>query len=69
MEFSDFSIECATHYEELPKTRKNYLTIMGYTRGVGGDNTWGAKVHEEYCINNENLNFSIKIFEINKGDE
>mgnify|MGYP002520457707 FL=1 len=69
MEYSDFAIECATHFEELTKTRKNYLTIMGYTRSVGGDNTWGAKVHEEYCINNENLNFSIKIFEINKGDE
>ena len=69
MEYSDFDIDNATHFEELSTTRKNYLTIMGYTRGIGGDNTWGAKVHEEYCIKNENLEFSIKISEFNKGEE
>lgn len=69
MEYSDFSIDTASHFDELPKTRKNYLTIMGYTRGIGGDNTWGAKVHEEYCIKNENLSFSIRLFEERKEDE
>ena len=69
MEYSDFMIENSSHYEELPKTRKNYLTLIGYSRGIGGDNSWGAKVHKEYCINNENLTFSIKIYEAKKGDE
>ncbi len=69
MEYSDFMIEDSSHYEELPKTRKNYLTLIGYSRGIGGDNSWGAKVHKEYCINNENLTFSIKLYEAKKGDE
>lgn len=46
--YSDFEIESATHVEELPKSNTNHLTICGFTRGVGGDDSWGSKVHEAF---------------------
>lgn len=51
--YSDFEIEQATHNEELPETTTNHLTICGYTRGVGGDDSWGSKVHEAYELKGE----------------
>lgn len=48
--YSDFSIECATHKEELPVPHAAHLTLCGFTRGVGGDDSWGAPVHTEYTL-------------------
>lgn len=48
--FSEFEIENANHVYELPKSTQNYLYILGFTRGVGGDDAWGAPVHSEYEI-------------------
>lgn len=53
LKYSDFEIENATHVEELPASQKNHLTICGFTRGVGGDDSWGAPVHEPYVIKSE----------------
>lgn len=50
LENSDFEIENATHLEELPDSGKNHLTICGFTRGVGGDDSWGSPVHEPYVL-------------------
>ncbi|WP_394526768.1 glycoside hydrolase family 2 TIM barrel-domain containing protein [Lacrimispora sp. JR3] len=46
-------LECATHREELPAVRNTVVTILGAMRGVGGDDSWGAPVHPEYCISGE----------------
>lgn len=46
--YDEFQIENANHKYELPKSRHNYLTVCGFTRGVGGDDAWGAPVHSEY---------------------
>lgn len=48
--YSDFSIECAAHKEELPAPHVAHLTLCGFTRGVGGDDSWGAPVHTEYTL-------------------
>lgn len=53
LENSDFEIENATHLEELPNSGKNHLTICGFTRGVGGDDSWGAQVHEPYVLKSD----------------
>lgn len=46
-------LENATHQEELPLKRKTVLCIMAAVRGVGGFDSWGQDVLEEYRINAE----------------
>lgn len=48
--YSDFEIETATHVDELPESTANHLTICGFTRGVGGDDSWGCPVHEPFVL-------------------
>jgi len=43
-------IEQATHHEELPPARRTVLCVYGAVRGVGGIDSWGADVEEEYHI-------------------
>ena len=55
MEFSalphtPFEIENAAHHHELPPFHHTVLRPAQMRRGVGGDNTWGAKTHPEYCL-------------------
>lgn len=60
--YSDFEIENANHIYELPQIHHNYLTIEGFTRGVGGDDSWGAPVHKQYELPaNQEYNFSFII--------
>ncbi len=49
----EFEIDNAMHIDELPETRKNHLTIFAAMRGVGGDDSWGAKVHPQYELSGE----------------
>lgn len=46
-------LEAAAHREELPIPRYTVVNIFGAMRGVGGDDSWGAPVHQEYCISGE----------------
>ena len=43
-------LENATHIEELPLARRTVLVIAGAVRGVGGIDSWGADVEEQYHI-------------------
>ena len=55
-------IENATHHEELPPARRTVLCVYGAVRGVGGIDSWGSDVEEEYRINaEEDINFSFTI--------
>lgn len=55
-------LENATHIEELPPARRTVLVIAGAVRGVGGIDSWGADVEEEYHIDPEkDYEFSFKI--------
>ena len=40
----------ATHQEELPPVHRTVVSILGAVRGVGGINSWGADVEEDYHI-------------------
>jgi len=35
--------------------------------GVGGDNSWGARVHPEYCIPARNYNYTFTIIPVSKN--
>lgn len=48
--YSDFAIENATHREELPTPHAGHLTLCGFMRGVGGDDSWGAPVHDRFTL-------------------
>ena len=46
-------IENATHQEELPPARRTVLCVYGAVRGVGGIDSWGSDVEEDYHISAE----------------
>ncbi len=46
-------LENATHIEELPLARRSVLVIAGAVRGVGGIDSWGSDVEEQYHIDPE----------------
>jgi len=55
MEFSalpwtPFEIENAAHPHELPPIHHTVLRPALARRGLGGDNSWGAMTHPEYCL-------------------
>ena len=55
-------IESATHHEELPPARRTVLCVYGAVRGVGGIDSWGSDVEEEYHISGEqDIVYSFKI--------
>ena len=41
-------IETALHHEELPPARRTVLCVYGAVRGVGGIDSWGTDVADEY---------------------
>lgn len=46
-------IENAMHHEELPLARRTVLCVYGAVRGVGGIDSWGSDVEEEYHVSAE----------------
>lgn len=58
--YSEFEIEAAYHMDELPPYRYSHLVIYGAMRGVGGDDSWGAPVHEKYTLSGEK-DYSFKL--------
>lgn len=58
-------LENATHHEELPPVRRTVVTVCGAVRGVGGIDSWGADVGEQYRIDAErDIDFSFMIEQI-----
>lgn len=59
-------LEAASHQEELPEPHYTWVRILADQMGVGGDDSWGAPVHEEYLIpsdKNRDLKFVIRRYE------
>ncbi len=48
--YSAMELENATHHYELPNIHHTVVTIAGRQMGVGGDDSWGAPVLNEYLI-------------------
>ena len=60
---SAYELEAATHREELPKAHYSWVRILESQIGVGGDDSWGAPVHEEYRLSSDidrNIKFTIQ---------
>ena len=45
-----YALENAMHLDELPSVRYTWVRIAAKQMGVGGDDSWGAPVHEAYRI-------------------
>lgn len=48
--YSAYELDNALHHEDLPNVRFTWVRIAAKQMGVGGDDTWGAPVHDEYRI-------------------
>lgn len=62
--YSAYELECASHQEELPKVHYTWVRILAKQMGVGGDDSWGAPVREEYRISSNQdleMDFSIRV--------
>ena len=60
--YSAYELDNALHREELPEPTYTWVRIAAKQMGVGGDDSWGAPVHQEFKINSENpinLEFTI----------
>jgi beta-galactosidase len=55
-------LEAATHQNELPLPLYTFIRV-GKQMGIAGDDTWGAKTHPEYMLDNSKelkLEFSFR---------
>lgn len=48
--YSPHELESATHPNELPPVHYTYVRVSAAQMGIGGDDSWGARVHDEYLI-------------------
>lgn len=48
--YSAYELESAAHQEELPVPHYTWIRILAGQMGVGGDDSWGAMVHQEYRL-------------------
>ena len=55
-------LENALHREELPVPRRTVVSVLGAMRGVGGIDSWGSDVEEEYHVpSDEDIEFGFVI--------
>jgi len=60
--YTAFELENAAHHYELPNVHYTVVTVAHKQMGVGGDDSWGAPVHQEHLINaNENMSYEFII--------
>ncbi|MBR4101693.1 MAG: DUF4981 domain-containing protein [Oscillospiraceae bacterium] len=52
--YSTYELDNALHREELPEPTYTWVRIAAKQMGVGGDDSWGAPVHQEFKISAEN---------------
>lgn len=48
--YNENQLENARHQEELPHSRTIWVRLLAAQMGVGGDDSWGASVHSEFCL-------------------
>lgn len=49
--FDPHELENARHPYELPAVHSTVVRVVQQQMGVGGDDAWGARTHEEYLLN------------------
>ena len=50
--YTPHEVENAMHAFELPPVHYTVVRVSLAQMGVGGDNSWGARTHEEYLLDN-----------------
>ena len=55
--WTPFEIENARHHTELPPVHRTVLRPALMRRGVGGDDSWGARTHPEFLLPRDELVF------------
>lgn len=61
--FTPHEMEYASHHYELPPAFNTIVRVSKQQMGIAGDDTWGARTHEEYLIDIEDkleFTFSFK---------
>mgnify|MGYP003302198563 CR=1 FL=1 len=61
--YSAYELENAMHLEELPKVHYTWVRIAQAQMGIGGDDSWGAPVHDEFLLSSDGervLSFTIE---------
>lgn len=56
--YTPMELENARHQYELPLPYQSVLRINQIQMGVAGDNTWGAKTHDEYLLSDTKYSFT-----------
>ena len=60
--YSAYELENALHQEEVQKILYTWVRILAKQMGVGGDDSWGAPVHEQYRIpSDKNLEIAFHV--------
>ncbi len=63
MPYTPWEMESAMHAYELPLVHYTVVRVASAQLGIAGDDSWGARTHPEYIINNSKkmeLEFSFK---------
>ena len=63
--YTPWQLSEAFHPYELPAPSRTVVTICGAMRGVGGIDSWGADVEEQYHVSGEKditLSFTVQLF-------
>ena len=55
--YNPHELENARHHYDLPKIQHTYLRASSGQCGVGGDDSWGSPILDEYLIKNEDKHF------------
>jgi len=62
LRYTPMEIENAKHVEELPEPYQTVIRIGLAQMGIAGDNTWGARTHDEFLLpKGEVLHFTFKM--------
>lgn len=56
--YTPHELENARHVYDLPPAHHTVVRASRASQGVGGDDSWGAPVHDEYLIENRDLRFT-----------
>ncbi len=61
LRYTPYELENAKHQWELPTSYQTVISLNKKQMGVAGDNTWGAKTHEEFLLEKKNHHLRISL--------
>ena len=65
---SPYELDYAQHREELADSGYTWIRVLAKQMGVGGDDSWGAPVHDEYLLDaSQEMEYSFVIEKIHEN--